>query len=656
MMSASLCLLTACFEVEDNSSSDVAAAIQAQNEILSGTTYPTNETLTSTVALTGIIVNALDGKEVSKANVTIIAADEIIQDSLVFTGGEFKIENLPSNSDIEVVIESTNEEFLSRVFFINTGNSDAINTSNDFGTFEVSIANTMQVSVINKTTGLPLSALEFIAYSHAGSSSRASKYKHTSTYDEVNGIYNITVPKFINTAIRANLDINKDGEIDFTPESNNNLSGNDLYVSSSNTQDILTLYVEENMPLAEVEFRITLIDSSANALLGAELTATGSDEVESQSVFDEESEQYVLSATFGNSSTIEIPAFSVNDIDYQSSSILFNMNSEGSLTVHVSGTLGNSYYKTPYLDIIELAIMPRPTDSGTSNLEVVTAAKKVNVADHSFSVFYSQQITASASNLSLTNTSGYTVVKGNDDSNDIVLPGTTIISGNVDVPVSFETSLNNTKLTITPISTLTSGQSYQYDINSLVVTSTEQSVDVNGDSLSFSIEDLSDDAFDINEVRVDNNNFTTNGVAITVTNTAGDVANPSNNNSNIYIYLPSSIETLQNFSLRLVSITVDDISNNSIRDYRFVRDGSPYNVSTLGLIQLAENETILSDNLSINIEKGSAQEDSQKVYSAYTYYYMSDDMNNSENSLTFEYAYETKAGVVSTGTIKIPVQ
>ena len=32
-MSASLCLLTACFEVEDNSSSDVAAAIQAQNEI-----------------------------------------------------------------------------------------------------------------------------------------------------------------------------------------------------------------------------------------------------------------------------------------------------------------------------------------------------------------------------------------------------------------------------------------------------------------------------------------------------------------------------------------------------------------------------------------------------------------------------------------------
>jgi hypothetical protein len=115
-----MCLLTACFEVKDDSNADVAAAIQAQNEILSGTTYPAIETITSTVALTGIIVNALDGKEVSKANVTIIAADEIIQESLEFTGGEFKVENLPSNSDIEVVIESTNDDFLSRVFFINT--------------------------------------------------------------------------------------------------------------------------------------------------------------------------------------------------------------------------------------------------------------------------------------------------------------------------------------------------------------------------------------------------------------------------------------------------------------------------------------------------------------------------------------------------------
>ena len=656
MISASLCLLTACFEVEDDSNSDVVEALQAQNEILSGTTYPINETTTATVALTGIIVNALDGKEVSTANVTIIAADEVIQDSLVFTGGEFKIENLPSNSDIEIVIESTNDEFLSRVFFINTGNSDAVNTSNDFGTFEVSIANTVQVSVINQTTGLPLSTLEFIGYSHYGNSSRANGYKHTSTYDEVNGVYNITLPKFIQTTISANLDINKDGEIDFILELNNTLNGTNLYYPSANNQESVTLYVDEKMPLEQIEYRITLIDESANTLLGAELRVLGADGVESLSTFDETTEQYVISAEFTYSSTIEIPSFSVNDVNYQSSSISLRTNNDDSLRVSVSGTLGNSYYNIPFSNIIELAIMPRVFDTASSTLEVVTSAKEVNFVDHSFSVFYSQPITVSANSVVLTNTSGFTAVKGNDDSNDIVLPGTTIISGDIDVPVSFETSLNDTKLTITPVSALTAGQNYRYDVNSLVLTSTEQSVDVYGDYLSFSFENSSDAVFDINDLRLDNNNYTTNGTTILTENSAGDIASPYNSNRNVYIYLPTSINTLQTLTLRRVSITQNGISTNSVRDYTFVRNGNFDNLSSIGLLQLAENETIVNDNLSINVETGSAQPDSQKVYRAYLSTYNSDNMTGSENSVTFQYAYETKAGVVATGTITIPVQ
>jgi hypothetical protein len=656
MISASLCLLTACFEVEDDSNSEVVEALQAQNEILSGTTYPINESTTATVALTGIIVNALDGKEVSKASVTIIAADEIIQDSLVFTGGEFKIENLPSNSDIEIVIESTNDEFLSRVFFMNTGNSDAINTSKDFGTFEVSIASTVKVSVINQTTGLPLSALEFIGYSHYGNSSRANKYKHTSTYDEVNGVYNITLPKFIQTTISANLDINQDGEVDFIPELNNTLNGTNLYYPSANTQESVTLYVDEKMPLEQIEYRITLIDESANTLTGAELRVLGADGVESLSTFDETTEQYILSAEFLYSSTIEIPSFSVNDVSYQSSSISLRTNNDESLRVSVSGTLGNNYYNIPFSKIIELAIMPRVVDTASSTLEVVTAAKEVNFVDHSFSVFYSQPITASASSVALTNTSGFTAVKGNDDSNDVVLPGTTIISGDIDVPVSFETSLNNTKLTITPISALTAGQSYRYDVNSLVLTSTEQSVDVSGDYLSFSIGNSSDIVFDINDLRLDNNNYTTNGTAILTENSAGDVSNTYNNDRNVYYYLPISINSLQTLTLRSVSITRDGVSGNSVRDYSVVRNGNPYDVSTIGLVQLAENETIVNDNLNINIEKGTAQEDSQRVYRGYLNFYASDNLVGSENNVTFEYAYETKAGVVATGTITIPVQ
>jgi len=653
-ISASICLLTACLEVENDSNDDVVQALEAQNQILSESNKTNNETLS--VALTGIILNAFDKTEIPSANITVVAADVVIHDNLVFTGGEFKLENLPVRADIELIISSSDNSFIPRTFFMNTGYAYAANTPYDIGAFLVSEGIDVQVAVINTSTGLPLSTLEFVGYSHNGSSSRAHKYKHVSAYDEANGVYNITLPKFIDTSIRANLDINKDGEKDFFPESNENAYGNDLRLSSANSQESFTLYVEEETPLTEVEYRISLIDESANVITGAALLATGSDGVESTSTFDEASDQYVISAMFDDTSVIEVPSFSINDIDYESASIQFSKNDDESLNVRIYGTSQNVYYKIPNTNVVELAIMPRVINYSVTDLKVVTAANEVNSVDHSFSVFYSQPITASANSLSLTNTSGFTVVKGDDDTNDVVLPGTTILTGGVDVPVTFETSLNKTKLTIKPVNTLTLGQSYTYNVNSLVVAATEDSVDINGDSLSFSIENSSDVAFDINDVHLDNNNYTTNGTAIITANSAGDGVNPYNYDRNAYLYLPSSINTLQSLSFRQVSVTQDGASSNLIRNYIFVKDGSPYSISSVGLVQLAQNENVVKENIYIDIESGTAQADSQKVYRAYTYVYVSDDLDSSENSLTFEYAYETKAGVVATGVITIPVQ
>lgn len=644
-MSASLSLLTGCLEVEDDNNAEIAKALEAQNQLL-------NETINQ-VGVTGVIVNAVDGEEVSSAIITVISADEVIHDGLEFTGGEFKLENLPVNSDIELIISSSDDSFLTRAFFVTTSES----TANDLGSFTVSESNDVQVAVINTTTGLPFAELEFVAYSHSGNSSRANKYRHVSSYDEVNGVYTITLPKFINTTISANLDIDKDGEIDFTPESNNHLNGNKLYYNAANTQESLTLYIEEKAPLTEVEYRITLIDESANALSGALLLATGSDGVESNATFDEVSKQYVISAKFTGYSRIELPSFTVDGIDYQSAAIAFSKNSSNeSIYVNISGTSENCCYYIPNTNIVELAIMPRVIDGGSSPLEVVTAANEVNVADHSFSVFYSQPVNVPVSSISLTNTSAFTVVKGNDDANDVVLAGTTVITGEVDIPVLFSTSLNSTKLTITPVDALSLGNNYAYSVGSVVVSSTEQAVDISGDYLSFTIESNEDLVFDINEVRLDNNSYTTNGLPIVAANTAGNIATPNNFDRNVYFYLPSTIETLQSLSLRLVALTQDGVSVNAAQDYTFVSNGSPSNIASVGLVKLAENETLVRDNVPVSIHTGTAQADSQKVYRAYSYQYLSDDLNGANNDLTFEYAYETKAGDVATGTITIPVQ
>jgi hypothetical protein len=656
MISVSLCLLTACLEVEnDNNNEDVVQVIQAQNEILSGTNNSIIPgTPAASVTLTGIVVNALDNQAVSTSNITIIAADVVLVDSVSFNGGEFKLENLPANSDIEMIIESSNNEFLSRAYFINTGHSNAVNTANDFGQFEVSTAKDMQITVINKTSGLPLTGLAFKASSHYGTSSRSNKYQHHSTYNEANGVYHITIPKFLNIMVRANLDLNKDGEIDYNPELNNNISSNELYFLSSNSDESLTLYVEEKMPLKEIEFRITMIDASANVLLGAELFSTDSAGTQTTSTFDAATQQYVISAMFGDYSQVEIPSFMANDISYQSASISLNKNDDDSLRVNISGALENCCYNIANTDVVELAVMPRIVTNDSSSLEVVIAANEVNYIDKSFSIFYSQAITTSVNSLSLINTSGFTVVKGNDSSTDVILPGTTVVSGMVDIPVSFETSLNDTKLTITPVNSLSKGQNYQYNVGNLVVKSTEKSVDVNNDSLSFYIEN--NDDFDINDVHLDNNNFTSNGNAITLSNSAGDSSSPSNYDRSVYLYLPSSIETLQSFSMRLYSVTEDGVSYNSVRNFTLVRDSNTNNVSPLGLVKLAENETLITESLQTSIETGTAQLDNQKVYRASTSIYASDDLDSSENSLTFEYAYQTKAGDIVTGTINLPVQ
>lgn len=649
-MSACLCLLTACLKVDDDGNVEVANALEAQNKILAEQTKQ--------LSLTGLVINAIDGKEVSSATITMIVAGETIHDSLVFDGGDFKLDKLPPNTDIEIVVSSADNSFLTRVFFVKTGESNAANTSNDLGTLTVSEPNTVKVTVINKTTGLPFANLEFVAYSHAGNSSSAIKYKHVSSYDDVNGVYSITLPKFIDTSIRANLDLNKDGDIDFIPEVNNNLVGRYLSYSSANTKESFTLYIEEVAPSTEVEYRISLIDQSANALLGATLLATGSDGVESKATYDSATEQYVLSAMFGRFAKIEIPSFTADNIDYQSAVISFNLitNDNENVNVRISGTHENCCFVIPNSNTVELAVKPVVINNGISSLEVTTAANKVNAVDDSFSVFYSQPISLSTSDVSLTNMSGFKVVRGNEDLNDLVLSGTTAVTGRIDTPVTFKTSLNDTRLTITPTDKLMPGLNYEYDVKDVVVKSSKKSVNISGDSLSFTKEFSEDVMFDINDVRVDNHNFTTNGATIITANSAGDTVSSFNNDRSVYLHLPTSIDALQNLSFRLMTITQDGVSVNRIRNYIFVRDGNRLNVQPIGLVRIAENETLVQNDVPVSIIAGSAQQDSQKIYRANTYQYLSDNLSSSKNDLTFEYSYETKAGDVASGIITIPVQ
>ncbi len=649
---ASLLLLNGCLEVDDDNA-EVAQAINAQTALIAE-----QQSSEPSVTFHGVVVDIFDDQPVSSALVSVNVGTETFVEELITTNGAFQITKLPANSDIDIIISSENDQFLTRVFFFNTGDSTANVAIKDLGLLAVSEPQDVQITVLNSEDNSSVATLELYAYSHVGTSSSMIKYKHSSVYDAVNEQYNIRVPKHINTVISANLDADRDGTIDFIPESSNYLYGTDLSISSANTINTLTLYVEDNNDIdtviPDVEYRVSIVDNNTKPIVTAELVLEDTNNRLVKSVYDSVTEQHVLSAKFSQQITLNMPAFTDNGIYYQSASITLYEEAGDKISVYTSGTNSNYSYDIPNAAIIELALVPNIT-SNVSALEVITKTQEIDSLDSSFTVFYSQGISIPAESISLVSTNGFSTVKGSDNADDFILPGTTLFTGELNMPASHTVSLNNTKLKITPASPLILPGEYKYTVSDVEVNSTNELVDIYDDTLAFTIVN-SAEVFDINDVKLDNENFTTNGASITMVNTANQASTSSDNNGNVYFYLPTSINSLQNFTMRQLSVTEDNIASTAVYNFTFVDNGY-VSASSYGTVKSAENENFIYEDMQINVITGSAQDDAQFVYRASNYYmYMSDNTATSANTVSFEYAYETISGEISTGVITLPVQ
>jgi len=647
----SLLLLNGCLDVEDNNNNaDVVQALNAQTAAIESQQENENK-----VTFQALVIDALDFNPVSSALVTVKVGSETIVDGLVATDGKFEVSKVPANSDIEVIVSSPDDVFVQRAFFMNTGASGTGVAVKDFGALEVSEPQEVQISVLNNADNSPIDSLEFTAFSHVGSAtSSILDYVHTSTYDEVNGVYTIVIPKHLVSSVNANVDIDKDGKADFIPELSSSLIDTLLHVLTEDATSTINVYVEEAIEsvIVNTEYRISILGDSANSILGAEVIV----ETENgliKSTYDVDTEQYVISSGFLGHIRLDIPAFSSDDVNYQSSSVSIGAFSNGNLSVFLSGADNNNGYVIPSNEVVEIAVRPRVIID-YSNLELVAKSETVNPDDSSFSAFYSQAVTVPEDSISLTSDYGFSIVKGNESTDDNVTPGTTTLTGGLEIPVTHTLSLNNTKLTITPDSPLTTPDFYRYQVGRLEVNETGEFITLNDDDLNFTVT-AEDQVFDINDVKLDNNNYTTNGTAIITENTAGQATSNSNYNSSVYFYFPASIESLQNFTMRQISYVANNTEHSNIINITIVSEGNLW-VNRYALVQTANNEYINRSNMSISVLHGTAQPDTQLAYRNYAYQYMPDKTSTSDNSVTYEYSYETKAGEISTGTIVIPVQ
>lgn len=650
--------LTGCLDVEDKSDEKVVDALERQNELLQQQLEQSNQQKSS-VTLSGAAANVTTDAAVGNASAILTFASGTSQ-TVNITGGTFQFTAVPADSDYELVIRSNTGEFLERTFYGRTRSTATSGTVfQDLGKLDVAPGVERSFAVFDNTTGEPISTLVFWGNMNVGNGRNAESHRIKGSYDETTKRYKITVPEKITTVISASLDLDKDGINEYVIM--NNPSENNLRFYSENLvfsdnfflidQRTSTGNIKEN-----VELRVSVVDANAKAIPGLTLSVKDAVNGNIDAVYDAATNQYVLKALLSGTVEILLPAFSYQGKNYSSSNL------------HISKTQYPNVYRIGNYSSQEITfaeqekrvfnlVLQPSVYTYSSNISVASKTNVVDISNPEFKVFYSAPVTLLPDSAKLYQTNKLTIIPGNQSADDLVLPGVTeIVVSREEVPVNANLSLSDTLLTVSPKGALASGNTYEFVVGVLMDKALGISNDVSGDSLSFSVPAAVGE-FNINDVRLDNNNNFTLGAPIKAENTAGQSVTYSywdpQSSSSVYIYLPASISTLKSLTLRRQLTITDNVSSFDNEIITPVNQ-SQINASSTYVLSLASNE-YLRNNSGFSLVRG-ASVGNGYWYSTYSGRYMPDNRTGYVNEITFSYSYETKAGVIATGTLKLPVQ
>ncbi len=653
---ASIFTLSACIEVEDGSNNELTAALQQQNQILSEQLAQSQQT--NTVTISGLVVDALDSSAVSDVTITVKTASGTIVENQSVEDGLFSVSGLPANSALEIVINSADDSFMTRAFYRNTGDSTSGVAEKDFGKFDISAGQEVSITVADSETNMPVSGLQFTANSNSGSGASEDSFKHVSAFDEVNGVYVITLPKYLDVSALASIDADRDGVRDFAVDNYIFVSGTNLIVRTSQLDTLIPILVTRNaeVQLDEVQFRLSIVSASSSTIETA-MVALNDVNNDVTATFDAESGQYIIDAKINDGVELQIPAFTADNVNYESASISIYENSDSQYSISISNSANYIFYQIIKGEIIELALQPRILTQSNTPLEVILVNEPALSDNNSLSIFYSQAVTVPAASTSLNNLDAITVTKGNASDTDVVLPGTTSIIGGEVVGITAAMSLNDTKLTLAATTALKSNTRYVYNVGNVTIKSDEIDVDLSRDNnISFTTANpVSDDTFDISDLKLDNNNFTTNGTAIVAQNTAGIEANTFNNRGGVTLFLPKEMNQLKTLTLNQTSYMQNGFNNVQFRAFQVILNSQSNRVRKIFTVSSAQNENVQQTNLSQSLLLGTTLADGEQFIYNNSLEFLSDNLSGTANSISFDYAYETKAGEVTTGSITLPI-
>ncbi len=660
LVATAVCVaLSGCLEVEDDNS-ELIAALEAQNEILQQQNH--GYVVQKPITLYGEIVNATTDELVTEATLEIKVGSEWLEP--VTVAGEFSIEELPINTNYIVVIKSPTGAFLDRAFYGRTGSAAVGQVSSQtMGTLLVSEGVVKTYSILDIDDSTPFEGLTFNynPANNVGSSYQPraiDDYIIESTFDSTTGLYSILLPKSFSFSVKASNDIDGDGIADYTVE-NSNFGGYNggIQLSTDEALQLETLYVNETQAYQPVQLRITAINETGNKIEGISFFASDEYKGNLDTSYDETTQEYVFD--YQSSSRVEImmPSFSTEtaegEVRYDSAQLNLLWSTEETLSLTDYGFVNSLPNEVDVVDgIASLVVMPDVAYNPGPSISRISSVLDES-DNYSSKEFYAAPIGLVEDGITLVKYNVVNIIKGNDSPNDIVPAGTTLIERqDQNIAITGNLTHNNTFLTVSPDAPLTSG-GYRYQVSEL---RNQESGEIFNASHSQSFEvpyEQNTTPFDINDIKLDNDNHTTTGVRILTTNTAG-INNPATNHaSSVYIVLPRSIETLDFFRLYQTNYTRNNSAYSDTRQRKIVENGN-IQVSISTAVSLAENENLEGYYYS-DVKTGMAVSDGEwYVFSASEY--LSDNTGSSTNSITYNYTYRVAGeDTVYEGTITLPV-
>jgi hypothetical protein len=655
--------LSGCLEVEDNNNNDnVVAALEAQNQLLQNQI----DANVAPINLSATIKGASADVDLSDAQVSIKFGGEWSA-PVNITNAKLLLTKQAANSDFLLKVTSPSAAFVSMTFKGMTKTSSQGQViSQDLGEILVGKPKEKLLTLLETGKNSYVENLEIYPQYVVNNSTYNSPYNYSlynlellqpesfAVYTKETGEYKLVLPEGISTELHAKLDVDSDGVSDFELELGQDGSATKL-LSANKVWAENTLYLKEVNQLREYNLRLSLLDGEGVALKGARVSTSDNDNGNAYFAYDTASSQYVLDTRYRGALTVKIPSFTVGNLSYTSAEMIISPTEfEKQYRVQVSA---NQYlnFVTEIVDGKLNLVVALSTFSYQS--PSITALSQ-KVKDNALEVFYSAPVELIKENgkqvsVTLATVNALKVILGNTTNDQGVSPGSTSVKrDNKTLESQVTLTLNGTKLTASPNPASLDDGEYEYRIGKLVNVISGQQEDVSNDNLSRF--DVYKNSFSINDIVLDNTNYTTNGALVVGKNTADVAVSCSwcGSNSNVRVYFPMSINSLREFTLTMTSYTTNGVNIAANNVIQVVQSGYLGNVNKQYLLKASHNENVIYD--SVSPLRGTSLESGYR-YSSNAYLYLEDDTASRTNSATFDYSYTTKAGESKTGTITLKV-